>query len=44
MWSGFGLATRTTKGVDFAALVHVVQVVQLENENGWENSLPLPNE
>jgi hypothetical protein len=34
MWSGFGLVTRTRKGADFAALVHVVRVVQLEKENG----------
>ena len=34
MWSRFGLVARTTKGTDFAALVHVVRVVQLKNENG----------
>ena len=34
MRSGRGLGTWTTKSADFAALVHVVHVVQLQNENG----------
>jgi hypothetical protein len=43
-WSERELLTWTTKVIDFAGSVHVVQVVQVKNEMVEKNLLSLPPE